>query len=710
MIEDLKIAINNQRKLIILFLLTILLPSVFLGIFGITAIKNEKFRVAKQYENEHRKIADLLKKTINSHLNDVQILIQDLVINSVFSDKDYNGIKTLIDRGQVPNKLIDQFIIIYKDENSFFPFFTPATYVDKPISALSLNIAQQEKLKKAETNEYINKNYSRAITQYDQLFVSARTIGDQARMLNHIARNFIRQKKYHEAIKIYDRIIDEYSNQKTSSELPLALIAHIQKVECYHHLEEDQNALKAAFSIYKEILHGSHYLNEDQFFTYADILNEKISLLLKKNSSAETVNDEFKTLKNLHQSKCEQWKVINKLRTMCIPELREEFVYAKPDFQRQIHYSKNIDNKNYLISAVLIPDRQKINTLGILAVNLRNEYLEQEFLNEIIGDIPTNENTIITVSDLSGIYLFNNNIHSDKYYKITAFFENNFPPWRIEIYDTQAGELEILAIHKSFYFWTILTLLIVLIFGLILIVKTVSHEMDILKIKSDFVASVSHEFKTPLTSIQALTERLREGKVNNPTKMQQYFSVISQDTEKLTRLVGNILNFAKIEEGKITYEFVETKLSQWLPQIVDNFKKENMQRRIKINMIIPAKIPPIRIDQNALAQAIYNLLDNAIKFSADKQGIKIIVKKEKENLVINVIDKGIGMPRSEWDKIFEKFYQGENGIKYSAGGTGLGLTLVKHTAEAHGGKISVESKEGQGSMFSLILPFKNNIV
>jgi signal transduction histidine kinase len=315
---------------------------------------------------------------------------------------------------------------------------------------------------------------------------------------------------------------------------------------------------------------------------------------------------------------------------------------------------------------------------------------------------------MIKISDLSGKLLFGHNSHSEEFYKIITFFDDNFPPWRIEIADSHANEEGILAIHKSFYFWTILTLLIVLSFGLVLIVKTVSHEMDILKIKSDFVSSVSHEFKTPLTSIQALTERLREGKVKNRTKMQEYFSVISQDTEKLTRLVGNILNFSKIDEGKIAYEFVETEISQWLRQIVNNFKKENMQREIQISIKISDDIPPIKIDKDALSQAIYNLLDNAIKFSADKKGIEIIVKREKENLVIQVKDDGIGIPQGERDKIFEKFYQGKNALKYSSRGTGLGLTLVKHTAEAHGGKISVQSQEDQGSTFSLILPTKSH--
>jgi hypothetical protein len=133
MINNLKIAIRKQKKLIVLFLLTILLPSVVLSIFGITAIQNERFKVAQQYENDHKRIANLLIKTINSHINDVQILIQNLVKDPLFSKKDYKGIETLIDNSQITNKLIEQLIIIYKDENPFFPLFPSSNYVDTPI-------------------------------------------------------------------------------------------------------------------------------------------------------------------------------------------------------------------------------------------------------------------------------------------------------------------------------------------------------------------------------------------------------------------------------------------------------------------------------------------------------------------------------------------------------------------------------------------------
>lgn len=224
--------------------------------------------------------------------------------------------------------------------------------------------------------------------------------------------------------------------------------------------------------------------------------------------------------------------------------------------------------------------------------------------------------------------------------------------------------------------------------------------------KSDFVSSVSHELKTPLTSIKVLTERLLAGKVKNPAKMKQYFSMISQDTDKLTRLVKNVLDFSKIEEGQKEYELEETDVAQWLIQTIEDFRKDRIQGAIKIHIEIAKNIPPLPLDRDALAQAINNLLDNALKFSPKKKEVEVHVKSDQEAVIIEVKDRGIGIPQDEWDKIFDKFYQGSNAFRQSVKGTGLGLTLVKRAVEAHGGSVCVESKMGQGSTFSLIFPIK----
>ena len=701
MIENLKIALKRQKKLIIIFFLTIFLPSVLLSIFGIRAIRNEQFRLEKQIENEHRRAVDFLKNQINSRFEDIKILLQNLAQNPSFSEKDYSAIKELLESRLADNLLIEHVFIVYEDEEPLFPLFQPNPERSSSISPAFLEGPQIEKLKRAEEYEFVQKEYQSAISLYNELFSLSKDRNHQAQMLNNIARCYTKLKSYDEAIKNYLKIVNDYPESLTSSRLPLSLIAGLGILNCYQNLGDFNNYLQSSLNLYRDIVQDPWNLNEDRFKTYSSMIEEDVNNVLSENTAELTSADykkEFDYLKSLQREKIKKWQVINNIENNIIPELRIKLI--QPVLLPR-NYSKTINNKDFLIMAVMIPDET-----GILGIKIRDEYLENETLNKIIEDIQFSANTNITISTLSGRILFGKKNPSVELTTITEFFEDNFPPWRIELYRSETESLQLLEIRKNFYFWTILTLIIILTFGAVLIVRTIGHEMEVIKIKSDFVSSVSHEFKTPLTSIRALIERLQRGKVKDPSKMKQYFSIISQDADKLTRLVKNLLDFSKIEEGKKEYDFKETDIAQWMIQQIENFKKDEAQKEIKIRTQIPENIPRLSIDRDALSQALNNVLDNAVKFLTDKKEIDINMKSDEGNVILEVKDKGIGISHDELDKIFDKFYQGENTPMQSVKGTGLGLTIVKHIIEAHGGKVSVESKINQGSTFSLIFPIK----
>jgi signal transduction histidine kinase len=243
--------------------------------------------------------------------------------------------------------------------------------------------------------------------------------------------------------------------------------------------------------------------------------------------------------------------------------------------------------------AALIPDRNGREAAGMLGVQLSGEYLAESVLPEALGNVQLNEGAEVILADLAGRPLSGKRGTSTAFPLATEYFEDNFPPWKIELFQTPVEGLGTLDLRRNFYFWTILTLIVVLAFGAFLIVRTIGHEMEILKIKSDFVSSVSHEFKTPLTSIRALMERLVDGKVRDGAKMDQYFSIIVQDTDKLTRLVNNLLDFSKIEEGKKKYDFSDTDIVRIATEQVQSFKKEQVLGGPDIRLEIAGEIPSI---------------------------------------------------------------------------------------------------------------------
>jgi len=448
------------------------------------------------------------------------------------------------------------------------------------------------------------------------------------------------------------------------------------------------------------------HLREAQFKTYASLVEDSINEILSANQHNLNLEDdkkEFDLLKSLHQERLGQWAVIRDIKQEIFPELQGRQNSSRSRTS-PLQFHKTINDRSFLISAVQIPDSPENRPVGLLGVKIKEHHLIEDVVPAAIDNMQFNAQTDVVISHLYGKTLRGEKNASAESATTTEFFEDNFPPWKIEIYQSGGEALSALDIKRNFYFWTIITLVIVLISGAVLISRTIAYEMAVLKLKSDFVSSVSHEFKSPLTSIKALAERLRDGKVKDPERMKQYFSVITQDATRLTHLVRNILDFSKIEEGKKEYEFEKTDLAHLMKQHITDFQKDEIAKGVKIQTKISEDIPHLYVDKDALSRAINNLLDNASKFSPDKKEISIHVRKDKTNVIIEIRDRGIGIPTNELDRIFDKFYQGRNTLRQSAQGTGLGLTLVKHTVEAHGGRVAVKSRVGEGSTFSVILP------
>ncbi len=709
MLDNLKIALRRQKRLIIIFFLTIFIPSVTLSIFGIRSIRNERLRQAEQIENEHRRAAEFIREQVDSRFKDIEAALLNLAQDEVFLKKDTPAIRNLLSNRFSNNRLIEHVFLVYENESPRFPLFQTKADKKARLHLFPQTEVVKSSLKKAEEYEFKIKNFRRAIRAYEELILQTKNNNFKAQMRNNVARCYTKLKDYDQAIKNYSLICDKYPESLFSSGLPLCLIARVEILNGYQSLGDTTNSLNSSLELYRDILHQTWYLNENQFKTYSSMVSEIAREAMSKaegDPSYEEDRKELVRLEEIHQERLRQWQVINDLKNEIIPELRRRFPLPKPYKSNPYQHSKTLGQRDFLTLSVLIPDQNKKSSVGLLGVKINDDHLKDDVLKNLIEDTQLSENASVTISDLTGRILLGEKKLSSELLTVTAFFENNFPPWKIDFFRGKTPSLGIVDIRKSFYFWTILTLIIVLIFGTALIMRTVAHEMEILKIKSDFVSSVSHEFKTPLTSIKALVERLQSGKVSKATKMDQYFSVISQDAEKLTRLVNNILDFSKIEEGKKEYELVESNISQLVTQQIEPFQKDVIKEGIKIQAQIEKDIPPVAMDKIAVSQAINNLLDNAVKFSPEGKDIKVNVTKDKENVVIDIRDNGIGIPPDEIDKIFDKFYQASNALKQSVKGTGLGLTLVKHTIEAHGGTIHVKSKVGQGSTFILSFPIK----
>jgi signal transduction histidine kinase len=261
------------------------------------------------------------------------------------------------------------------------------------------------------------------------------------------------------------------------------------------------------------------------------------------------------------------------------------------------------------------------------------------------------------------------------------------------------------------YFIINLTVSIIMMFlligGIVMALRTVSRSMKLSQMKADFVSNVSHELRTPLASIRVFAEFLRLGRVKDTKKIQEYGEYIENESRRLTQLINNILDFSRIESGQKTYHFEEANVVEIVDETIKSFDVRLTQNGFTVTLEIPEEpLPPAKIDSSAIAQALVNLLDNAAKYSGDEKEINVRVAKKEGFITIAISDKGIGIPLQEQAKIFEKFYRVSTGLVHDVKGSGLGLSIVKHIVEAHQGKVTVKSKQGFGTTFTMYLPIR----
>jgi signal transduction histidine kinase len=257
-------------------------------------------------------------------------------------------------------------------------------------------------------------------------------------------------------------------------------------------------------------------------------------------------------------------------------------------------------------------------------------------------------------------------------------------------------------VRESFLILGVLSVL--MIGGLVLTYRSVNKQVALARLKSDFVSNVSHELRTPLALIRLYAETLELGRITTQEKKNEYYSIIRKESERLTALINNILDFSRIEAGRKEYDFRETDIAELVRNTLDSYRFQIEQQGFALEEKIDPGIPNVRVDREAIARALVNLVNNALKYSNNEKFLGVRLYRDNAVLKLEVTDRGIGIERHEQGRIFEKFYRTCDPLVHNTKGSGLGLSLVQHITQAHGGEVEVESTPGRGSKFTMKLP------
>ncbi|HLO57408.1 MAG TPA: ATP-binding protein [Bacteroidales bacterium] len=248
---------------------------------------------------------------------------------------------------------------------------------------------------------------------------------------------------------------------------------------------------------------------------------------------------------------------------------------------------------------------------------------------------------------------------------------------------------------------------IILLAGAFIIFRNIRKQIELSQLKNDFVANVSHEIRTPLALISMYIETLEMGRVKSPEKIKEYYSVIMNETSRLSAMVNRILNFSQIENKKRKYTFAQTNLNDAAESVFTTFRYTLENKGFRFMLETDPDVPLLNADRDAVCDALVNLVDNAMKYSAETKEITIRTGQTGQQAFVEVQDKGVGILQKHQKYIFDKFYRvTEKNLANRIKGSGLGLAIVKHIMEAHEGQITVQSEPGAGSTFRLLFPLK----
>lgn len=278
-------------------------------------------------------------------------------------------------------------------------------------------------------------------------------------------------------------------------------------------------------------------------------------------------------------------------------------------------------------------------------------------------------------------------------------------PWTLRIVPTATAAATTVADSRRPLLLAGLALLtFVILAGTYVVGRAIRRELTFGRLQREFVAAVSHEFRTPLTSIGHLVENLRTGRALSDERRQQYYDVLAAEANRLGQFVEATLDFSRMEAGAARYRFSDVDVVPLVAEVVSDFRRDIAANPREVHVDRDGASPIVRADPQAFALAIRNLLDNAAKYSPRGEPIDVSVERHRDVVVVRVRDRGPGIPRQEQTQIFEKFTRGESARESGIRGTGLGLALVTHIVRAHGGRVGLESEPGHGSTFSIWLP------
>jgi signal transduction histidine kinase len=693
----------SKKRIIIYYLLVIVIPSCILGFLALRGIRNDQALIEREQRKKLAEYGTSIFSETNSHIARVNKDFREKIPElspGLPSSLTFN--EQTLDSFIKENSLVKSIFLIQSSDSIriyhpsllYFPETVEETEKERsPYNYINLFI-------QGWNYEYQEKNLQKTLLYYRKRLKEFEQKEIKGYILMQIARIETKLYAYDKAIETYQLIESEYGNVNIDNRIHLGSMACLEKMNINLLIGDTTSFVNNSIEFLNKILNAEWQLD---YSDYKNLISSgnKIVTQFKK-----TDNEQIKGMFSCADSLFNEIDIrgrdteylfdfVNNSSPLILNYL------SNPDNEVQFPFKKYsvTDENEFYISLF----RGAENQFWGIIFNVDEIY--SDLLLSSIREHSENESFQWQLFGEGAELLANSSNINFELEPVLLESPGEFPVCTIKLYAEPTGLINTLFFsgHNIFLFIFIFIAL-VLALGLFFTIQIVSKELQLSKMKSDFISTVSHEFKSPLTSIRHITDMLVFKRVPTESKKQEYYEIIQQQSERLSHLINNILDFSKLEEGEKNFRFEPVSMDQILQEIVLSFKHSIPDKDFKVSYKHEKRLPMINADKVAITQVIHNLLDNAFKYSGSSDLIEVYAKSDKKSVVISVKDFGIGISPDDKEKIYSRFYRVSNDHTQQVKGSGIGLTIVKQIIESHGGTVSHESKVGSGSTFIIKLP------
>lgn len=691
-------------------LLALLLSTAALAFLTFQSVSSETIAQKHLVEEAHRQIAAIVSTQINSRIAE----LDDELVRELSNLDGEPSLIARLRRAEADRAWLGPAVLLRPDGTAFYPRQDAAT---SGRAFLSLDLP-------AERNSEFNRRYAlaeiaelrdgeieHAVSLYATALESAVANEEVVWALNGLARCELKAGRYDRALEAYQRLISTASTLQPS-QANLALVAHYQRLVSFEGLENPVMAAQAAVDLLDYLLEQRFIVDFDLYTLYRRKVEPKLSSLPLTNDQTGRIDRLLEREQKLDITASQLDEFHRTLEQLPLRAL------ALEGYDDEVQTFEILGVEDRIVSlAMLEIAAQPTATSSVspdnsVVVDSREMLLAHEWTAEDVAVIISELATIPGSSTSAGIALVAPS--GEPYYSSTEILSMDLalvsapltilPGWLVAAFPI-SGSIDALATEAVQRHILLLGLVSLTVVGsLLLAAWGISRELALSRLRSEFISSVSHELRTPLALIQMFAESLQEGWIDKSDRSATY-QKIQRETERLTEMINNVLDFSKIEEGTQQYKLEEVDLRELIDDVVERYKPQLLAAEITLEKDIQPLPVRTRIDREAMSGVLLNLLSNAMKYMGDgEKKVCISVFTNGERGGFSVSDSGIGMAPSEIERIYDRYYRTDSEQVRSVAGSGIGLTVVRSVVEAHGGSIKVRSAPSEGSTFTVILP------